>query len=586
KSSAKYEEAAEQFSKYIELVPDDPMGDIYYESCFLAQQWLDEDEEYTVRNFEHLNTNEPDFAPVFYKEGIVFSSSREGSERKFINLKEDINIIRLDLYYQNLNVKDGEFEPSENLSALNSHLHEGVATFNAERTKVYFTKTVLGKKDRRTNKIYNSIQVFYSEKNSQGTWSKPVSAFDFNSTKYSVGQPSLSKDGKTIYFISDKSGGYGGTDIYYSKLKEDNTWAYPVNMGHSVNTFGHELFPYIHSDDTLYFSSDTHPGMGKLDIFQAVKKDNHWSVVTNLKPPINSIGDDFGIVFNDSQTIGFFSSDRFNGKGSDDIYSVSRNVPLQLILEGGILQIPNHTLYDGITYTLLESGKEDPTKPFLVNGRYGFLLEENMYYFLESRKEGFPYNRTLINLSRNSNEDYLKLTIETRNQQVMISGHLIEEHIEIRMDSSSLVQTRRRKPDKLGNPRDSVITEKPVEGIQITLNEDNSNLEETRSGANGAFNFSTLLNPGINYSILAQKTTDLSYTFTAELHDTTGSIEFFDSFTAEVHIPKESVESMELEPEIIEISEIAIDHPSVKSKPEIIRGIVKDAVSFSPMDGT
>jgi len=296
KSSALYEEAAEQFKQYIQLEPLDPMGPIYLESCYMAQEWLNEEDEFFVMNHEMFNTVESDFAPVYYDDGIVITSSREGSLRKFINLSDISNEAATDLYYINLLIPPDAQPEMTNMEGLNTFVHDGSATFSRNGNEVYFTRTVMGKKDRKTNMILNSLQVYHSRKDPAGNWSEPVSAFSFNSSKYSIGQPSLSADGKTIFFMSDMPGGFGETDIYYSEKQDDDSWGEPINTGRNINTFGHEIAPFIHGNDTLYFSSDTHPGMGKLDIFMSVKKDGVWGKVSNMKTPINSIGDDFGIV--------------------------------------------------------------------------------------------------------------------------------------------------------------------------------------------------------------------------------------------------------------------------------------------------
>ncbi|MBI2281427.1 MAG: tetratricopeptide repeat protein [Bacteroidetes bacterium] len=324
KSSAKYAEAKIQFEEYIKMKPDDPMGKVLLASCDSAQLWLEQTLGKEVMNLEKINTNLSDFSPIILNSNeLVFTTVRSDSKRAFISFNGGLEVNKMDIYKVNMNdlSSSKDIKPA-NMKELNSIFHEGPATFNSLGNQVYFTRTVKGKKDKQTNEIISTLQIFFSIKDSLGKWSIPVSAFNFNSDKYSVGHPSLSKDENFLFFISDMPGGYGKTDIYYLEKREDGSWTEPTNAGNKVNTFGYELFPYIAENGTLYFSSDAHPGMGQLDIFSAQYKKltdgregKIWTNISNLKPPINSIGNDFGIVLDGEYFRGFFSSDRFNGKG-------------------------------------------------------------------------------------------------------------------------------------------------------------------------------------------------------------------------------------------------------------------------------
>ena len=424
KSSAKYEEAAEQFKVYMELVPEDKMGPILLESCYQAQFWLDEEIEYIVKNFEQVNTPDPEFSVASYNGGIVFSSSRESSEKKLINLSDDVNIVRMDLYFQNLQRSQGTFDETENFKEINSHMHESAPTFNREGTEVFFTRTITGEKNKKSNSVLSTLQVFHSWIDSEGRWSEPVNAFSFARANFSVGQPSISEDGKRIYFISDMPGGFGGTDIYYCDRKKDKSWGKPVNLGDSVNTFGHELFPYVKGRDTLYFSSDTHPGMGKLDIFRAIRDGRKWKEVTNMKPPINSIGNDFGISMDRGQDRGFFSSDRFNGMGAEDIYSFIRIQPIRITVSANELIIPDLELYDGITHKI-KTGDTIPALPlYSEQGIFRAPLEADKEYELQSRKDGFSFNKITVKIHQSDNTNQLAATVTSNNQPVYVNGML------------------------------------------------------------------------------------------------------------------------------------------------------------------
>lgn len=149
----------------------------------------------------------------------------------------------------------------------------------------------------------------------------------FNSNEYSSGYPTISNDGKTIYFSSDRPGGFGGTDIYKATIFNDNTFGLPVNLGQKVNSEGNEVFPWITKDDNLFFSSDGLNGFGGLDIYFIHNEHGEWINLTNLGESLNSKQDDFGLILNKDEETGFFSSNRKGGKGDIDIYQFKIEKP-------------------------------------------------------------------------------------------------------------------------------------------------------------------------------------------------------------------------------------------------------------------
>ncbi|HON53627.1 MAG TPA: hypothetical protein PLS12_10500, partial [Bacteroidales bacterium] len=279
RSSSKYAEAITFFEQYKKIRPNDPLAEQCIQSCIQAEQWLVETPEYFVRIIPPLNTETSDISPVLKGDTLIFSSSRAGSVKKTIDVKEGGKSTMLDLFYVNL--QDSTLKTSNKgyLKNLNTYMHEGPATFSADGNTVYFTRTVRGKKDKKGAPV--TLQIYVSRRLASGEWSESKSALSINSLKYSVCHPSLSADGKKLYFASDMPGGKGGTDIYVCELNKQGQWGSPKNLGEYVNTIGNELTPFIFNDSTLYFSSDFHPGMGKKDIFVAYYKDKEWRDVEN-----------------------------------------------------------------------------------------------------------------------------------------------------------------------------------------------------------------------------------------------------------------------------------------------------------------
>lgn len=431
KSSAKFEEAKKQFEEFIKLKPDDPRGPMYLRSCDSAQKWLDANLGKTVKNLESINTTASEFSPVFIKDGkVVFTSAREGSKSALISFNGGMDKQFLDLYSFNFSdLANPDSVVIENIKSLNSPKHEGPATFTKDGKEVYFTMTVKGVRKKNTSEVINTLQVMYSKyDDSTQTWSEPVSAFSFNSEDYSVGHPSLSSDGNTIYFMSDMPGGYGGTDIYFCKKDENGKFTHPENAGIKVNTFGYELFPYISDDGTLYFSSNGHPGMGQLDIFYSVYKDGQWGLGVNMQPPINSIGDDFGITFDGKSKRGLFSSDRFNGLGEEDIYSFAEESPFELEVVENKIRFKNTKVFDGLKYTL----KDTSGNAFDLlenNGYFEFRADTTIVYELTAKKSIFPINTYTI-------------SVNTSKKELTFTSNKLDFYLTVSLKGNSLVESK------------------------------------------------------------------------------------------------------------------------------------------------
>ncbi|MEY3417504.1 MAG: hypothetical protein RL060_1616 [Bacteroidota bacterium] len=431
KGGAKYDEAAKQFKTYIKLKPEDPMGKNYLESCYLAQLWLDENIQTQVRNLDSINTNEPDFAPVINNEKLYFASSKLGSIPVPPNADGTQEDTKLDLYKIDLTKPFNHDNLATSFSEINTAMHEGPATFSSDGNEMYFTRPVLGKRKKKATIIINPLQVFVTKKGGDGRWSTPVSAFSFNSNEYSVAHPSLSPDGKYIYFMSDMPGGIGGTDIYLSERQKDGTWGAAVNLGAAINTFGYELFPYIQNDSTLYFSSNIHPGLGKLDIFSASYVHGKWTDILNLKPPINSISDDFGIVFDGHYPRGFFSSARFNGHGKDDIYSFMEVVPMRFAVNGTKITFADQSLYDGSKFKLIDTETKEEIALNANEGLFSFDLKKDKEYTLTVRKEGFAYNKLSFKLVYNAEKNRNEIDVKANTKNIEVLGDFNEHNLNI-----------------------------------------------------------------------------------------------------------------------------------------------------------
>ncbi len=325
--NGKYDEALAEYEKYVKLKPDDARGTTGVESCKLSVNWKNNPTKHQVGNVQPLNSKYDDFSPIYSRKNfneIIFTSSREGT----IGNGQDgwTGEAFSDLFEAKVD-KNGKWSvPTSFKEPLNSKFNDGSASLNAKYSTMFFTRCEYDK-----NKI-KGCQV-YTTKKKGNNWDEPV-LVPFAEDTFTVGHPWVSEDEQTLYFASNMPGGLGGRDIWMAKYeKKSRSWGKPINLGPQVNTAGDELFPTLRNDSTLYFSSNGHVGMGGLDLFEAKLAGGKWGSVANLKFPLNSSGDDFGIIFRGKQEKGFFSSTREGGKGGSDIYEFA--VPPVLFTLGG-----------------------------------------------------------------------------------------------------------------------------------------------------------------------------------------------------------------------------------------------------------
>lgn len=313
-------------------------------ACQVAKGWKEEKSKaYTVQP-STLNSPDADYAPALYKNGqLVFTSDRKtaiGDDTYKWTGNKFSDLFMADTQLESVQLFDNQ---------INTPNNEGTAVFNGDFTEMYFTRCYGAKKEDNYCKIMVS-------KWDGGQWAVPA-VLGFEQEGINYGQPALSKDGRTLYFSCNSKEGWGGYDLWYTERTAEG-WGEPKLMSRSVNTIGNEKFPTV-DGDTLYFASDFHPGMGGLDIFKTWKQPNGgWAPVQNLKPPLNSGADDFAYMIDyqakkakDVLQAGFFTSNRPDGSGSDDIYRFEKRIPppepvkpqppvvnYKLILEGYVLE--------------------------------------------------------------------------------------------------------------------------------------------------------------------------------------------------------------------------------------------------------
>jgi len=322
--------ARDIYQRYLKSDPANQEAKTGLQSCewILASQG--KKAQVNVEPLTKVNSPQDDFAPAFLSpehDRIIFTSNRMGDKMKATD--QWTGAAYSDLLQTSFDGKNwGDPEPVEYQGLLNSEIHEGTPSLSGDFKTLYFTRC-----DKMADKkAYCQV---WSTKRLESRWSAPRAVLTDSSTN--VGQPSISRDELTLYFSSDREGTQGGKDIWVARREnKDEPFGVPVNAGKPVNTSGDEVFPYLFNDTTLYFSSNGLKGFGGWDLYKSAWQGNAWGTPVILQEPFNSGYDDFGMIVIKPGEEGFFTSNRPDGKGGDDLYYFSRKI-LVFTVEGQVL---------------------------------------------------------------------------------------------------------------------------------------------------------------------------------------------------------------------------------------------------------
>jgi peptidoglycan-associated lipoprotein len=380
KKNGKYQLAADEFKKYKQLVPADARADQQLRACELAAEWLRNPEAYKVDELKDINSRDADFGPAYARDDfgvIYFTSSRDDARGNKTHGATGQNFT--DIFESRLD-KKGKWSMPIAVEALNSEFEDGTPNISSDYKDIYFTRCEAGKREQK------GCAIMYSEKNGD-SWSDPKN-IGIMPDSIIAAHPAISPDGLTLYFVSDIKGGFGGKDIYLvTREKPNSQWSKPKNAGPDINTGSNELFPYVRNDGTLYFSSDGHIGMGGLDIFKAKPQpDGSW-VVQNMKSPINSFADDFGVVFQNDAEAGIISSTR-KGKGNDELYSFEMP-PLKFNITGLVKDEKSGVAITSSIVKLIASDGTNLQAETGTGGDFKFVLKPAVDYIFLATKKGY-----------------------------------------------------------------------------------------------------------------------------------------------------------------------------------------------------
>lgn len=478
KQNGEYEQAKKELKEYVQMSQDTVL-----EYTAWARQELDnldrlenilsKDVYYEIKNEEYLNTEGADYAPTVHRGTFYFTSSRNSEKIYKATGTGFTNIFRAPIVNDSVKIESIQTLGEDFASEI---INEGCITFSPDGRTMVFARGNSGK--RKGTRDVN----LYISRFQRGEWTTPE-IMTISDPEAWDSTPAFSRDGRTLYFASNRPGGYGGIDLYAASVDNAGRWSNVRNMGEAINTPGHEMFPYVTDDGKLYFSSDGHPSMGALDIFVAIRSEGQITI-ENLGPPVNSTADDFGMSFTTLKD-GYFTSNRAGGKGDDDIYAFVNNDP--------DLKTVNYFLA-GITVTEEEeSGEEKKLEDVKVSlafpesspintqnsgdeGAFKFAVEGGTNYELIGEKEGYFTTRVAFSTIGKTipQEELIDLVTDTTFttklvlNKIVIDRAIVLENIYYEFDEFFITDAAAVELDKLVN----ILEDNPQINIELSSHTD------------------------------------------------------------------------------------------------------------------
>jgi len=419
KSNGKYLLAEQWLKEYSDLRPEDGRVNIQVSLLEYIHFLMRDSLNYEVRNMA-INTKGSEMGPAFYKDQLILSSTSLGISSG-ANYKWN-ELPYLHLFTTKIDGYGNLSSPEPFAPKLKTAYHDGPVSFDQKRGIIYLTRNnfVRGKTSKSKEGVVN-LKIF-TGKLENGEW-KLSGNFKFNSDEYSVGHPSIDKEGTVLYFASDMPGGYGKSDLYFSVFS-NGQWSKPFNLGPKINTEGNEFFPFISNDGVLYFASDGHGGLGGLDIYFSVPERGVFNSIQNMGYPVNSAKDDFGLVLDSTGMKGYFASNRPGGKGNDDIYFVKiKRVPV--IIRGVVKdRDTKNVLTDAAVTVFDENGKSILSSITRNDGQFEFEVNKGQQYTIKVNKELY------------SESEKPFVTASLRPNDEVFSEIFLEQKIEKTVDNS------------------------------------------------------------------------------------------------------------------------------------------------------
>lgn len=448
-----YKAAIKNYNTYLELVPKAPLAVNGIQGCMQAPIWKNRPTLYSIKKEPILNGRRADFAPMLWgteSDQLFLSTTRPqatGNEISGITGTKSS-----DIFFSKKDDKGKWGTPEIAEGELNSDYDEGACCFSPDGKTMYLTRCTFDPDYPRYAEIYTSQR-------SDASWSKPQLLQITKDTLSSYAHPAVSPDGRWLYFTSDMPGGLGGKDIWRIALTEGGGLGGVENVGAPINTEGDEMFPTFRPNGDLYFSSDGHVGMGGLDLFRA-KRDtitDEWQI-ENLKVPMNSNGDDFGMTFEGLHNRGFFCTNRGDARGWDHIMSFECPEVVHTV-KGWVYEKDGYELPEGLVYMV---GNDGTYQKLSVRGDGSFEQEVTPlvdYVFLGTCQGYLNHKEELhVDTSSVSQEFVLQFPLASINNPVLIRNVFYE------FDSAALTESSTQALDSLVD----LLNENPNVTIELS----------------------------------------------------------------------------------------------------------------------
>jgi outer membrane protein OmpA-like peptidoglycan-associated protein len=428
KSTGQLDKANKILDEFNVKYKGDNRGKLYKEDVNYLDQIKANSGRYKIED-AGINSKYSDYGSFVFNNKLYFASARDTgnfSQRKHKWTGEYFT----NIYDADIDVTNNSASKVHKFnSVINTKFHETAPIFTKDGKTVYFTRNNYedGKKGKDEDKT-TLVKIYKGTLGTNGKWGN-ITELPFDSNNYSTAHPALSPDEKTLYFASDMPGTIGQSDIYKVSIDPSGGYGTPVNLGKPINTEGKETFPFVTSEKEIYFASDGHPGLGGLDVFVGqIEEDGSITGIENLGADINSPKDDFAYIINPTTRLGYFSSNKDGGMGSDDIYKFLETKRLRCIqeLNGTITNSETGAVLPGATVTLYDMGSTTPKKTVTAdeNGYYTFAVECGKSYNVRAEKVDFSTKEVSITIGKLTGKTSLPIALDPETCKVTVGDDL------------------------------------------------------------------------------------------------------------------------------------------------------------------
>jgi outer membrane protein OmpA-like peptidoglycan-associated protein/tetratricopeptide (TPR) repeat protein len=445
KANGKYEDSNAQMAKFASMRPADHRAIAFVENPNYLPKILEKGKKFNVQD-AGINSAYSDFGGTLQGGQLYIATARNEMGKSYGWNEEPF----LDIYVAQKN-DDGSFQAPSPVEALNTKYHEGVVSFSPDGNTMYFSRESyydkIFERDSLSRNKFSVLNLYKSTKELEG-WSEGE-ALSLNSENYSVKNPAVSPDGKTLFFASDMAGGMGQFDIYSAPINDDGSVGEATNLGQKLNTEGQEMFPFVSSDNTLYFSSDGHLGLGGMDVFFAKLVDGKVGPIRNVGIPVNGNADDFAFSINDESGEGFVSSNREGGAGSDDVYAVKVLQPIcDVLITVTVKDSETGNILVGATVNVLDSeGNSIGTKTTSDKGEVNYIVECASDLSLSASMENYESGTGFV--AGTSEEESSTEILLDPIDEIILANKVVLDPIYFDFDKSNITAQAAFELDKL-----------------------------------------------------------------------------------------------------------------------------------------